>query len=66
MTDMEMRLRGIKDYEGRKSEMVVTCQSGKSHSTIPTAKEQEQSDGSCYRICFLEGNETNKIREGPV
>jgi hypothetical protein len=33
--------------------MVIARQSG------IDLEEQERSDGSCYRICFIESNETN-------
>jgi hypothetical protein len=34
--DLEMKLKAMKDYEGRKSVMVIARQSGMSHSTIVT------------------------------
>ena len=36
MTDLEKKLKVIKDYESRKSMMVIACQSGMSHSTKAT------------------------------
>jgi len=42
------------DLETKLKVMVIACQSG------IDLEEQEQSDISCYRICFIESNEANK------
>lgn len=48
LSDLKTELEVIKDYEGRESVMVISCQSGMSHFTIATIlEEQEQSDRSC-------------------
>jgi len=36
VTDLEMKLKVIMDYESRKSVMVIAHQSGRSHSTTAT------------------------------
>jgi IS30 family transposase len=43
--NLETKLKVIKDYESRKSVMVIAHQIGMSHSTIATVlKKKEQSD----------------------
>ena len=41
MTDLETKLKVIKDYESRKSVMVIAYQSGMSHSTIATTLKKK-------------------------
>lgn len=53
MIDQESKLKVIKNYKGRKSVMVTACQSSMPHSTTANLKEQDQSDGSCRKICSL-------------
>lgn len=50
----------IKDYEGGKPVIVIAGESGMSHSTIATILKNKNKVTSCYRIRFIDGNETNK------
>lgn len=45
--------------------MLSACLSSMSHSNHSYSLEQEQSDGNCTKICFIEGN-YSKIHGPPL
>lgn len=61
--DVEMKLKVIKDCEGRKSVMAIAHQSGMSHSTIATILKNKNKMTEAVKVnltSFIEGSETNK------
>ena len=67
MTDLETKLKVIKDYKSGKSVMVIARQTGMSHSTIATIlKNKKKVTEAVKGPASLKATRRTKIREGPV
>jgi hypothetical protein len=61
VTDLEKKLKVIKDYESRKSTMVIACQSGMSHSTIATILNKNKVTEAVKGSASLKANRLTKV-----
>ena len=67
MTDLDTKLKGIRNYESGKSVMVITRQLGMSHSTIATIFKKKNKVTEAVRgSASLKATRLTKIREWPL
>jgi hypothetical protein len=67
VTDLETKLKVIKDQESGKSMTVTACQSGMSHSTIATIlKNNNKVTEPVKGSASLKAKRLTKFREGPI
>jgi hypothetical protein len=67
VTDLETKLKVIKEYESGKSVMVIALQSGMPHSTISTiVKSKNKLTETVKGSASLRATRLTKVREGPI